>query len=183
MTAAPNDGLRQRIETALRTAAFFCGDADCALTEAECVAAHPVQVAAWAGDVVSDLYGPIAAIADAVLAVVAAERADGRDDGLRKAAAALQAVIDRDRAHPHRRGQSWIALGGAREIILGLIDARADGIAQEQPRCAHCALEVEDRGDATFGGYTPRWVHVPGGYQACYPQRGADSPRATPRES
>lgn len=73
-----------------------------------------------------------ACCAAAVLPVVAAERADARVDGLREAAAALQAVIDRDRAHPHRRGQSWIALGGAREIILGLTTARDDAITQEQ---------------------------------------------------
>ncbi|MCZ7413130.1 hypothetical protein [Streptomyces sp. WMMC897] len=46
--------------------------------------------------------------------------------------------------------------------------------------CAHCGLEVEDRGDPGFGPYMPRWVHLPGGYSACDPQQGADSPRATP---
>jgi len=62
--------LREAIAGALRAAAFFCGDADCALTETECLSAHPVQVAAWQGDVVSDLYGPIDDIAGVAAGVV-----------------------------------------------------------------------------------------------------------------
>lgn len=49
----------------------------------------------------------------------------------------------------------------------------------EAQRCVHCGLEVEDRGDPGFGSYTPRWVHIPGGYQTCRPHQ-ISSPRATP---
>jgi hypothetical protein len=56
--------------------------------------------------------------------------------------------------------------------------------AAPSPRCAHCGLEVEDRGhpvarDGGFGWH-PKWVHVPGGYHTCWPQQGANSPRAEP---
>lgn len=73
----PVDGsLVDRLTAALRGAAFFCGDDDCPLTEDACLAAHPVQVAAWAGDVVTDLHGPIDALAAVLLPLFAAERAD-----------------------------------------------------------------------------------------------------------
>lgn len=53
--------------------------------------------------------------------------------------------------------------------------------------CAHCGLEVEDRGhpvarDGEGFGWYAKWVHVPGGYSLCHPQQ-AGSPRATPKES
>ncbi|MBT2379010.1 hypothetical protein J7E90_17050 [Streptomyces sp. ISL-111] len=51
--------------------------------------------------------------------------------------------------------------------------------ADTATRCAHCGLEVEDRGDPGFGTYTPRWVHIPGGYQTCNPQQ-PNSPLAAP---
>jgi hypothetical protein len=61
-------------------------------------------------------------LASALLPLFAAERAAGRRDGLDEGAAALQDVIDRDRAQfPHARGQSRIALGGARQILIGLL--------------------------------------------------------------
>jgi hypothetical protein len=65
-------------------------------------------------------------MADALLPLFAAERAAGRRDGLDEGAAALQEVIDRDRAQfPHACGQSRIALGGARQILLGLLNDHA----------------------------------------------------------
>lgn len=48
-------------------------------------------------------------------------------------------------------------------------------------RCAHCGLEIEDRGDATVGGHTANWVHTDWGGQLCHPQRWSSSPRAAPR--
>lgn len=115
----PDDGLRQRIEAAARTVPLRLGPNALAMAQR--------------GEPIILNYGEAAALADVVLPLVAAERADGRADGLREAAAALQAVIDRDRADfPHQRGQSWIALGGAREIILNLLRARADAITQER---------------------------------------------------
>ncbi|NEC17922.1 hypothetical protein [Streptomyces parvus] len=51
--------------------------------------------------------------------------------------------------------------------------------ADTATQCVHCWREIEDRGDPGFGAYTPRWVHVSGGYQTCNPQL-PNSPRATP---
>lgn len=51
--------------------------------------------------------------------------------------------------------------------------------AEPATQCVHCWLEIEDRGDPGFGTYTPRWVHIPGGYQTCNPQQ-PNSPRAAP---
>jgi hypothetical protein len=76
-----------------------------------------------------------AAAVDALLPLFAAEREASRRDGLDEGAAALQEVIDRDRAQfPHSRSQSRIALGGARQILLGLLDdhARADATGEQQ---------------------------------------------------
>ncbi|MGS2592048.1 hypothetical protein [Streptomyces hebeiensis] len=50
-------------------------------------------------------------------------------------------------------------------------------------RCAHCGLQIEDRGDPGFGTYTPCWVHIPGRYTVCYPQQGGASSRAEPAAS
>lgn len=66
-------------------------------------------------------YGEADALAAALLPLFAAERAAGRRDGLDEGAAALQEVIDRAQ-FPHARGQSRIALGGARQILLGLLN-------------------------------------------------------------
>jgi hypothetical protein len=68
-----------------------------------------------------------------------------------------------------------------------VIDVARD-IAQQQetparPECAHCSREIENRGTPNMGGPAhDNWVHVPGGFQPCFPQRGADSPRAEPRQ-
>lgn len=51
-----------------------------------------------------------------------------------------------------------------------------------RPECAHCWREIENRGTPNMGGpQHDNWVHIPGGFQPCFPQRGADSPRAEPR--
>lgn len=48
------------------------------------------------------------------------------------------------------------------------------------PSCAHCGLEIEDRGDPNpFGPWEVRWVHIDGGYSICFPQQPG-SPRAEP---
>lgn len=47
--------------------------------------------------------------------------------------------------------------------------------------CVHCGLDVENRGEPSMdGNHEIKWVHVPGGYRACYPQQGARSPLALP---
>lgn len=50
--------------------------------------------------------------------------------------------------------------------------------------CAHCGRGIIDKSEPNMGG-PPRenWVHDPGGFTACYPQRGGDSPRAEPTRS
>lgn len=53
---------------------------------------------------------------------------------------------------------------------------------EARPECAHCWREIENRGTPNMGGPThDNWVHVPGGFTVCFPQRGGDSPRAEPR--
>ncbi|MFW3474429.1 hypothetical protein [Streptomyces microflavus] len=67
---------------------------------------------------------------------------------------------------------------GAHSVTPGVIVPAAP----ETPlatQCTYCWLEIEDRGDPGFGTYTPRWVHIPGGYQTCNPQQ-PNSPVATP---
>jgi hypothetical protein len=47
--------------------------------------------------------------------------------------------------------------------------------------CMYCGLQIVNRGDPDMGGnHEVRWVHVPGGYTVCYPQRAVTSPRAAP---
>lgn len=55
--------------------------------------------------------------------------------------------------------------------------------AGAQPEsCAHCGTNVLRMSDPSMdGNHTVWWVHDPGGYTICYPQRAASSPRATPK--
>jgi hypothetical protein len=51
------------------------------------------------------------------------------------------------------------------------------------PRCTTCGREIEDRGHPLIqrdSNWYAKWVHVPGGYMACFPQQGGNSPRAVP---
>jgi hypothetical protein len=53
---------------------------------------------------------------------------------------------------------------------------------QAEIECANCWREVENRSTPNMGGPShDKWVHVPGGFTVCFPQRGADSPRAEPK--
>lgn len=61
--------MRDRIRRALADAAYDC-TGGCGKTEADCDAAHPVQVAAYTFGKVSDIWGSIDAIADAADAAV-----------------------------------------------------------------------------------------------------------------
>lgn len=48
--------------------------------------------------------------------------------------------------------------------------------------CAHCGREVENRAEPTMGWPArDHWVHVPGAYTLCHPERASRSPRAEPR--
>lgn len=70
-------------------------------------------------------------------------------------------------------------------LLLALI-AEHTGVTVEwllngTPQCMYCGTEIEDRGDPDMGGnHRAKWVHVPGGYTICYPQRAVSSPRAAP---
>ncbi|WP_329131610.1 hypothetical protein OG552_10665 [Streptomyces sp. NBC_01476] len=72
-----------------------------------------------------------------------------REEVIAEAAAALQAVIDRNARYAHR-SQSHVALCGAREIVLGLLSEPAANNSTAEtathPRCAHCG---EPFGDVT----------------------------------
>lgn len=55
------------------------------------------------------------------------------------------------------------------------------GWQAKPPVCRHCSEEIANKGQPSMGGnHEILWVHVPGGYTPCYPQQGADSPRAEP---
>ena len=56
----------------------------------------------------------------------------------------------------------------------------ASGQQPETTVCAHCGLDVENRGEPSMdGNHHVLWVHVPGG-TLCDPQQAAHSTRATP---
>lgn len=75
-TAPATAGLRQRIETVLREAELD-GGPDCPHESDEaCSAAHPIQAGYTQHGVVREVYGPPEALADALLPLFAAERAD-----------------------------------------------------------------------------------------------------------
>jgi|GEM_PF-6741465 len=82
----PDAGLRQRTVDTLRWAVYVCGEECDASDDAACHAAHPVQAGAIHHGTVTDLHGPIDALAAALLPLLAAERAAGRNDGLREGA-------------------------------------------------------------------------------------------------
>jgi ParB-like chromosome segregation protein Spo0J len=75
--AGSDDGPHARyaavIADALRRGAYRC-DGDCGKTERDCTAEHPVQVAHWTHGEVSDIEGPIDAIAALLAPAVAAVR-------------------------------------------------------------------------------------------------------------
>lgn len=75
--ASAEGALQQRIAAVLREAAHWCPDDDCALDERACNAVNPVQVGAWTHGVVTEIYGPIDALAAVLAPLVAKERADG----------------------------------------------------------------------------------------------------------
>ena len=176
-------GLRQRIEAALRDAAKDCF-ADCGLTEEECVRQHPIRVDALTHGVPSDISGPIDALAAVVLPLVAAERAAA----VRELRRQILAESLRGPADPNA-GETWTrGYRAGLSVAADLTTARAnDNRPQDVPHCAHCGLEVEDRGhpvarDGEGVGWYSKWVHVPGGYQTCNPHQFS-SPRATPADA
>jgi hypothetical protein len=99
VTDTPRPSLTERIAEALRTAAYDC-DGNCGLTERECDAQHPIQVAACRWNTVATVYADVDAIATAVLAVVQPELGarDAEIDRLRiatqSAAVLLRAIAD-----------------------------------------------------------------------------------------
>ncbi|WP_371624077.1 hypothetical protein OG245_15300 [Streptomyces sp. NBC_01116] len=64
-------------------------------------------------------------------------------------------------------------------VLAARVQQTTESEAELATQCVHCWQEIEDRGDPRFGTYTPRWVHIPGGYQTCNPQQ-PNSPLATP---
>lgn len=93
---------RERYAAAIRTAAHSC-DGDCGQDEAACVAAHPIQVAAWTHGAVSDVYGPIDAIASAVAAVADTEQQELREE--------------RDRAVQRAEAMEWAMQSTAADAL------------------------------------------------------------------
>jgi hypothetical protein len=55
---------------------------------------------------------------------------------------------------------------------------------QRTAECAHCWREIENRATPSMGSPArDHWVHIPGGFQVCFPPKGAESPRAEPRSA
>ncbi len=100
MTTPPETTLAERIEQALRDAAFSC-DGHCGLTERDCDAQHPIQVSAWHHGEVGSVYADIPALAAVVAAAVQAEldAARAENDWLRQQLAELAELL--------RTGQYW----------------------------------------------------------------------------
>lgn len=131
-------GLRETIAGALRAAAEACGP-DCALPEEECVRVNPIREDATTFGVISDIHGPIDAIADAVLAVVQPELdrltvsqqgASERQALLEEARDALEAAGENG-AH----GDDWPAIAPAIRALAGRVDADAKQLAEVDARC------------------------------------------------
>lgn len=65
--------------------------------------------------------------------------------------------------------------------LYGQRCACGEPITAQRHHCAHCGREIENRAEPTMGWPTrDHWVHVDGSSHICHPERGADSPRATP---
>lgn len=84
---------------------------------------------------------------------------------LREAADAITAVIERDRAYSPRRSNDRAALGGAREIVLGLIDnPRRVADEAQQPTAEEIArghvLALHLIGEQLAGIESWMWEHL-----------------------
>jgi hypothetical protein len=66
-------------------------------------------------------------------------------------------------------------------VCMASGEQRPETQAPAEIECANCWRVVENRSVPNMGGPSrDNWVHVPGGFTPCFPQRGADSPRAEP---
>jgi hypothetical protein len=103
-----------------------------------------------------------APLLDAVLAVLPAPT--DRATVLREAADAITEVIEADRAYSPRRSNDRAALGGAREIVLNLIDKprrMADEAQQPETQALFCVCGASAQRDGD------RWTHQPGTGDTC----------------
>lgn len=121
----PDDGLREQYAEAIRTAAFYC-DGDCGMAEADCLAAHLIQVGAWTFGVVSDVSGPPGALADAVLAgrdremeQLAADR-DASDEAARRALDQRQEMAAERYEWQQRGDRAEAAIARVRDIAADM---------------------------------------------------------------
>lgn len=101
---------------------------------------------------------------------------DPRADALTEAAAALQAVIDRNAPYK-AESQSHVALCGAREIVLGLMDAAREGEATADPDEGDELVCLDQCGFCDACGMEPFGTPAEGWREA------ARFLRRTPRES
>lgn len=105
--------IRDRTRAALLAAAHDC-NGNCGRTEADCVATHPIQVTRLTHGAISDIEGPIDAIADAVLAV--------RDDEIER----LRARVARVRRYLELTADSCrVGHRGVAQDALRLLDGDA----------------------------------------------------------
>jgi hypothetical protein len=129
----------------------------------------------------------VARAAEAAMAVADAEQAADRAAVLREAADEIEADYPPESGYD--RGRAWAVeelrrLADEPASVPGRVagEAQQDETQADGTECANCWREVENRSTPNMGGPPhDNWVHVPGGFTACFPQRGADSPRAEPR--
>lgn len=145
--ATPDGGsLRERIAAALRAAAHSC-DGTCGLDERTCHEAHPVQEAATTHGVISDLYGPIDAIAEVVAGVREDEMRQLRERValLERGAAEREALLTEARdaleaaGQPGAHADDWPAVApGIRALAARAVQAEA-ALAEVRERHARAS--------------------------------------------
>jgi hypothetical protein len=103
---------------------------------------------------------------------------------IRSRAFKTAALYVRGHSADERYGHSSIstAMCAVSDELRRMADGAQQPETQAEIECANCWREVENRSTPNMGGPSrDNWVHVPGGFTVCFPQRGADSPRAEPK--
>jgi hypothetical protein len=99
---------------ALRAAAHSCAaDCDQGLSEADCATAHPIQISGWHDDVVANVWGPVEAIAAAVLHGALPSPCEATAEGIAYGPLG-PCILDQDHAGPIHlgpQGERWLREG------------------------------------------------------------------------
>ena len=174
--------LRDLAADAIRAAS--CPWNDCPMTEAEC-SRQRIQPVVWEHGVLAEVYGRPEWFADAVLAALPAP-ADQAPTLTESERLFLTFALDLAAETITSRGYRFSDSDASSIRTLRALAAGPQPEAQTDPpgetECANCWRLVENRSEPSMdGNHRDNWVHVPGGFSACFPQRGGDSPRAEPK--